>query len=132
VTDRSVSVVNTYRLTGDSAAFVAAARALALRVEREGHPGVRSYRFFCASGATEGQAAVTYDSAEAWVGHHDLIMGWPEMAALRAAADLVDIQLFGPVSPAMEDWIGRMGVAGMVRHRGEAVAGFRRTGDLPA
>jgi hypothetical protein len=119
-----VTVVNTYRLQ-DGEGFELAVAALVARVRDQGHPGVRSYRFFRPT-PEMGRAVVTYDGPEAWVGHHDIIMGWPEMAALRRAADLAEIQLFGPVSDAMQDWIVRMGLAEKVRHQGLAVAGFDR------
>ena len=60
------------------------------------------------------------------MGHHDQIMGWPEMTALRAAASLEEVLLFGPVSPAMQDWIDRMGLGPKLRRIGKPVAGFRR------
>lgn len=81
--------------------------------------------FICA-GPDEARAVVRYADPAAWVGHHDLIMGWPEMAAQRAAADLVEIELFGPMTAAMQDWIDRMGLGPKVRHRGEPFAGFQR------
>jgi hypothetical protein len=119
-----VVVVNTYRLR-DGAGYEAAVLALVARVRDDGHPGVRSYRFFHPTPET-GRAVVTYADPEAWVGHHDIIMGWPEMAALRRAADLAEIQLFGPITDAMQAWIDRMGLADRVRHQGLALAGFDR------
>lgn len=121
-----ITVVNRYRLVSGRQAFLTATTALARRVQRDGHRGVLDYRFFCTEGSAEGQAVVRYRDAEAWVGHHDLAMGWPEMAALRAAAELEEITLFGPISDAMRVWIDAMGLAGKVRHQGEAVAGFCR------
>ena len=85
-----VIVVNNYQLR-DGAGFEAAVAALVARVRDKGHPGVRSYRFFRPT-PDMGRAVVTYDGPEAWVGHHDIIMGWPEMAALRRAADLTEIE----------------------------------------
>lgn len=119
-----ITVVNTYSLR-DTAAFDLAVAALALRVRGEGHPGVRSYRFFRPA-PEEGRALVIYAGPDAWVGHHDRIMDWPEMAALRVSADLSEILIFGEITAPMRDWIGRMGVAAKVRHQGEPVAGFQR------
>jgi hypothetical protein len=119
-----VIAVNRYALR-DAAAFDAAVHALVARVRDEGHPGVTGYRFY-RPGPEEGRAVVTYADPEAWVGHHDRVMGWPEMAALRAAADLAEVLLFGPQSAAMQDWIGRMGLGGRVRAMGVPVAGFLR------
>ena len=119
-----VTVVNRYALR-DAGAFEASITALVARVRDEGNPGVLAYRFFRA-GPDQARAVVRYESPEAWVGHHDLIMGWPEMAAQRAAADLLEIELFGPMTAAMQDWIDRMGLGERLRHRGEAFAGFQR------
>ena len=119
-----VITVNRYALR-DAKAFAAAVQALVARVQDRGHKGVRSYRFFCPTPA-EGRAVVIYDDPEAWVGHHDLIMGWPELAALRAVADLEEVLLFGPVTPAMQAWIDRMRLGPRVRLMGEPVAGFLR------
>jgi hypothetical protein len=119
-----VIAVNRYALHS-AEAFAAAVQALVARVQDQGHKGVRSYRFFCPT-PSEGRAVVIYVDPEAWVGHHDLIMGWPELAALRATADLEEVLLFGPVTAAMQAWIDRMGLGPRVRLMGEPVAGFLR------
>jgi hypothetical protein len=119
-----IVVVNRYALR-DAAAFDHAVMALTKRVRDEGHPGVLSYRFYRAS-PDEGRAVVVYAGPEAWVGHHDLVMGWPEMAQLRAAAELAAVDLHGAVSVAMQDWIDRMGLTAKVRYMGHPVAAFDR------
>jgi hypothetical protein len=119
-----VVVINRYGIR-DAGAFKAAVVALVARVRTEGHPGVRSYHFFLTE-AAEGRAVVVYDGPGAWVAHHDIIMGWPEMAALRGAAELQEIDLHGPVSGEMQAWIDRMGLSAKVRCRGAAIAGFTR------
>jgi hypothetical protein len=119
-----VTVVNRYALR-DAGAFEAAITALVARVRDQGHPGVLAYRFYHA-GPDQARAVVRYADPEAWVAHHDLIMGWPEMAAQRAAADLVEIELFGPMTAAMQDWITRMGLGHRVKHCGAPFAGFQR------
>lgn len=124
--DGEITVVNHYRIQSGRPAFLAAVTALACRVEAEGHPGVPGYRFFCPDGTNDARAVVRYRDAEAWLGHHDLVMGWPEMTALRSVADLDEINLFGPITDPMREWFGRMGLAGKVRHHGETLAGFRR------
>ncbi|MBL9049849.1 MAG: hypothetical protein JNK19_07045 [Tabrizicola sp.] len=119
-----IVVVNFYALR-DAEAFDRAVRLLVARVRLTGHPGVKSYRFF-GSGPKERRAVVVYDGPQAWVGHHDLIMGWPEMVALRAAAQLARVDLYGPLTPPMQDWIETMGLGRKLKHQGEAIAGFRR------
>jgi hypothetical protein len=119
-----IVVVNFYALR-DAAGFDRALRALVPRVRLQGHEGLRSYRFF-GSGPKERRLVAIYEGPEAWVGHHDLIMGWQEMVALRAAARLARTDLYGPISPPMQAWIDQMGLGKKLRHQGEAIAGFRR------
>lgn len=119
-----IVVVNFYALR-DAEAFDRAVKLLVARVRLTGHPGVRSYRFF-GSGPKERRLVAIYEGPDAWVGHHDHVMAWPEMVALRAAARLARTDLYGPLSPPMRDWIDRMGLGRELRHQGEAIAGFRR------
>jgi hypothetical protein len=119
-----IVVVNFYTLR-DPEGFDRALRALVPRVRLQGHKGLRSYRFF-GSGPKERRLVAIYEGPEAWVGHHDLIMGWTEMVALRAAARLARTDLYGPISPPMQAWIDQMGLGKKLRHQGEAIAGFRR------
>ena len=116
-------IVNRYEPQDGMAAFVAAVTALARRVEAEGHRGVLSYRFFA---AVEARAVVTYASPEAWMGHHDIAFGWPEMAALHATARLVEVNIHGPFPEAMRAWLDRSGLLARIIHHGAAVAGFDR------
>lgn len=119
-----IVVVNFYALR-DPEGFDRALRVLVPRVRLQGHAGLRSYRFFGA-GPKERRLVAIYDGPSAWVGHHDMIMAWPEMAALRAAARLARTDLYGPITPPMQAWIDRMGLAGKLRHQGESIGGFRR------
>lgn len=119
-----IVVVNFYALR-DPDGFDRAVKALVPRVRLQGHPGLRSYRFF-GSGPKERRLVAIYEGPDAWVGHHDLIMGWTEMVALRAAARLARTDLYGPISPAMQVWIDEMGLGRKLRHQGEGIGGFRR------
>ena len=136
--DDRVTIINQYALR-DRGAFVAAVTALAARVRVEGHTGVLSYRFYAPEGTgmqlAEGRAVVIYANPAAlapqpgpaaWVGHHDTAMGWPEMANLRAAAELVEIAIHGPLSDAMANWLDRSGLAPRCVHHGLSVVGFER------
>jgi hypothetical protein len=119
-----IIVVNFYALR-DPDGFDRALKVLVPRVRLQGHEGLRSYRFFGA-GPKERRLVAIYEGPAAWVGHHDRIMGWQEMADLRAAARLARTDLYGPISPAMQAWIDQMGLGEKLRHQGEAIAGFRR------
>ena len=119
-----IVVVNRYTLR-NAQAFASAATALAARVRDQGDPGVLSYRFHC-SDQTTAWAVVRYADAAAWIGHHDLAMAWPEMAALRAAADLDEVLLAGEPTAEMQDWIDRLNLRPRLRSLGHPVAGFQR------
>lgn len=119
-----IVVVNFYALR-DPDGFDRALRVLVPRVRLQGHEGVRSYRFF-GSGPKERRLVAIYEGPSAWVGHHDLIMAWPEMVALRAAARLARTDLYGPITPPMQVWIEEMGLGKKLRHQGESIGGFRR------
>jgi hypothetical protein len=48
------------------------------------------------------------------------------MVALRAAARLARVDLYGPLTVPMQAWVDQMGLGKKLRHQGEAIAGFRR------
>jgi hypothetical protein len=120
----------TYRRTAPAAVFAEAAAALSARVEGQGHPGVLSYRFFVDDGSPEARAIVDYRDTDAWLGHHALIGPWPELAALRAAAELTEVRFLGEVSAAMLAWLSGSGLRATVHHGARPVAGFARSGPI--
>jgi Antibiotic biosynthesis monooxygenase len=124
--EAEIAVVNRYRLLSGREPFLAASLALAGRVEAEGHPGILSYRLYAPEGVEEARLVARYRDAEAWVGHHDLAMGWPEMAAFRTVAALERVELYGAVTDAMRDWIDRIGLAERIWFSGPQRAGFGR------
>lgn len=122
----ALTALLTYRLDGPAGTFAAAAGQLAGRVRREGHPGVLGYRFFVDAAAASARAVVDYGDPEAWLGHHEIVTGWPEMAALRRAATLTEVCFLGRVTPAMLEWMARSGLSAEVRHGFGVAAGFVR------
>ena len=121
-----LTILNTYRLKGTAADFTAAITALAARVQAEGHRGVMSYQFFVNVAAGQGRAVVDYEGPEAWIGHHDISMGWPEMKALHAVAELVHVIFLGPMTDEIRLWLVRSGLKAEVETGYVAAAGFRR------
>lgn len=119
-----IVVVSFYALR-DVEGFDRALRALVPRVRLQGLEGLRSYRFF-GQGTRERRSVAIYEGPEAWVGHHDRVMTWQEMVALRAAARLARVDIYGPLTPAMRDWVDQMGLGRKLRHQGEAIDGFSR------
>jgi hypothetical protein len=121
-----LTILNVYRLTGSADAFREAIGRLADRVEREGHPGVRGYRFFVNDDDGVARAVIDYDGPDAWLGHHDIAMGWPEMAALHGVATLSEITFLGPLTPEIEAWIASSTLTARISGGYRFASGFQR------
>lgn len=121
-----LTVVNRYALKGGAAPFVAAISDLVVRVEAEGERGILSYRFFVNPHGTEARAVIDYATAAAWIGHHEIAMGWPEMRALHSVAELVETTFLGAVTPEIAEWMKGSGLTARLEDGFSAVAGFRR------
>ncbi len=123
-----LTILNRYELTGTAEAFQGAVARLVARVETEGHPGVLSYRFFVNGAEANARAVIDYKDAEAWVGHHDIAMGWPEMTAMHAVARLSEVIFLGPLTPDIRAWIDKAGFKATIRHGNRLASGFQRPG----
>jgi hypothetical protein len=121
-----LTVLNLYRFEGGADAARAAFAALAARVEREGHPGIRSYRFFVHADQPIARAVIDYAGPSAWLGHHDISMAWPEMRALHGVARLAEVTFLGPFTPEMQAWLDRSGLTARIETGYSFVAGFQR------
>jgi hypothetical protein len=122
-----LTVLNLYRLKSSAEAFTAAITALAARVEREGERGVLSYRFWVNEAEGTARAVIDYATPQAWIGHHDISMGWPEMKALHAVAGLEDVTFLGPLTPEIRAWLSGSSLTAKVHDGFASAAGFRRT-----
>lgn len=115
-------VVVTFYSLRDPEGFDRAVRLLVPRVRLQGHEGLQSYRF-SGTGPKERRLVAIYDSVGAWLGHHNLILPWPEMVALRTAARLARTDLYGPIPPHALQEVARMGLGRVLRHDGVVISG---------
>lgn len=122
----ALTVLNLYTLTDTAEAFVSAITALAARVKAQGHPGILSYRFFVNPTTRTARAVIDYASADAWIGHHDISMGWPEMKALHAAAALSEATFLGEFTPEIAAWLAGSGLTARITTGNGFTAGFAR------
>jgi hypothetical protein len=125
--DAALTIPNTYLLRGTADEFAAAVNALSERVEAEGERGVLSYRFFVSAGAGMARAVIAYADGAAWIGHHEIVMSWPEMKALHQVAELSEVTFLGPVSEEIRLWLSRSGLRAKVEAGYVAAAGFHRS-----
>jgi hypothetical protein len=125
-------VVSSFYDLRDAEAFDRAARLLLARMRLTGMEGIRSYRFL-PSGPRGRRLVAVYEGPQAWVDLHDRITPWVESAALRAAARLARVDVYGPLSPSMRDWVEDLGLGRRLRLLGgRAVVPpdpIRRTGE---
>ena len=122
-----LTVLNLYRLKGSAEAFTFAITALANRVEREGERGLLSYRFWVNEADGTARAVIDYATPQAWIGHHEISMGWPEMKALHAVAALEDVTFLGPLTPEIRTWLAGSSLTAKAHDGFAPAAGFRRT-----
>lgn len=121
-----VVVVSFYSLR-DVEAFDRAVRALVSRMKLQDPAGLRGYRFF-GSGPRMRRLVAIYETPDAWVRHHNLIVGWPEMVSFRAAARMRRVRLYGLATPEMEHWVERMRQGRIIHQGGKTIPLFRRQG----
>lgn len=130
--DNRLIVINLYELSGSPEDFGQAIRALAARVEAEGDPGVLAYRFFANAEEGTARGVIEYQDPDAWIGHHEIAMGWPEMTALHSVARLSEVVFLGPLTPAIRAWIDGSVLTARIRSGNGFAGGFRRAGGRPA
>lgn len=123
-------VVSSFYDLRDAVAFDRAARSLVARLRLTGMEGVRSYRFL--GGVRDRRLVAIYEEPATWVQLQDRIASWAESAALRDAARLVRMDVYGTLSPPMRDWAEGLGLGRRLRLIGETspapAAPVRRTG----
>ena len=127
MTTPQLTVLNLYRLKASAEAFTDAITALAGRVQREGEQGLLSYRFWVNHADGTARAVIDYATPQAWIGHHDISMGWPEMKALHKVAVLEDVTFLGSLTPEIRAWLAGSGLTAKVHDGFAPAAGFRRT-----
>ncbi|WP_034883210.1 hypothetical protein M728_000143 [Ensifer sp. WSM1721] len=124
--DNRLTILNLYELKRMPKDFEVAVGALAKRVEAEGHPGVLSYRFFVNASDRTARGVIDYKNPDAWIGHHDIAMRWPEMSALHATATLAEVIFLGPLTSEIQAWIESSALTARVLSGNTFAGGFQR------
>jgi hypothetical protein len=121
-----LSVTTAYELNGSVAEFHTTITALVDRVRTEGHRGILSYRFFVDDQGRTAHGFIDYENCDAWIGHHDIAMSWPEMAAMHGVARLTKIEFFGPVDARILKWLDRSNLRATIVTGRAFCSGFER------
>lgn len=120
--DLGLASLNDHELHASEAAI----SALASRVCREGHLGVRSYGFFVNADVQNARAATEYANPDAWIGLHNISMSRPEMKALHAVAKLTEVTFPRDMKAETRNWIASSLLKAKVQQGNKYVAVFRR------
>ena len=123
-----LTILNLYELKASPDHFSRAIDALARRVEAEGDPGVLSYRFFVNASEWTARGVIDYSNPAAWIGHHDIAMGWPEMSALHDVAALPEVVFLGAMTSEIQDRIDKSSLSARIRCGYAFAGGFQRPG----
>jgi hypothetical protein len=62
---------------------------------------------------------------DAWIGHHDIAMNWPEMA-FHTAARLAEVIFLGPLTSEIQAWIESSALTARLRAGNFFAGGFQR------
>lgn len=121
-----LTCLNSYVVNATADAFTSAIKALSARVLAEGDPGVLGYRFHVNPTTATARAVVDYATPQAWIGHHDIAMGWPEMRNLHAVARLTEVTFLGPVPEEIHAYLEQSGLTARIHAGYTFAAGFQR------
>ncbi|MDB6180127.1 hypothetical protein [Paracoccus fistulariae] len=124
--ENRLTILNRYRLLDRPESFTTAIAALVARVRTDGTPGILSYRFFVNADDKEARGIIDYDTPRAWIAHHDLAMGWPEMKALHQVAALTEVTFLGPLTDEIRDWLAGSSLTARIESGNRFASGFQR------
>ncbi|MDK1494820.1 hypothetical protein QN219_33555, partial [Sinorhizobium sp. 7-81] len=72
------------------------------------------------------RGVIDYKDPDAWIGHHDIAMNWPEMTALHAAARLAEVIFLGLLTFEIQAWIDSSALTARVRAGNLFAGGFQK------
>ena len=120
-----MTLVEVLELTDSAEAYASAVGALVRRVEAEGPEGVVTYQFYTDPDSGEAGAIITFADPRAIGEHMARISDWPEFLRFARTAKLVDLRIYGVLSPEGEEWMARGSFRANKTFAGH-VAGFVR------
>ena len=116
--------VSDYQLTASAEEFLAAAEALATKVEDDGLVALLRYGFYADEASGTAAAVIVFRDATAWAEHHDMVAEWDEYDHFREVVTLTAIRFIGDLPEELAEGMGQAGID--YRHMGALQAGFVR------
>lgn len=123
-TSNHLTLVEVLEVIGPEAEFAQAVRAAVRRLEAEGVRELVNIHFYSNPGSSEVGAVIVFSDSSRVIDHMNMITGWEEFQTLAGLIRLVDMRVFGKLSPEAEAWIRNFGTPS--KRFEQALAGFVR------
>jgi hypothetical protein len=120
-----VTLVESFRLKGTFEEFEPLVTSLMQRLEREGVASLVSMQFYASDVPNEVGAVIRFSGPSQFTDHVTMISSWPEFARFAAMIELLEIRVFGELSPQVEAWMKQFG--GPIKKLDRFVGGFVRS-----
>src|SRR5262245_29761826 len=104
--------------------FATAVQAAVQRLEAEGIQELVSVQFYSRPGSTEVGAVITFSDRNRVIEHMNMITGWQEFHTFAQTIRLVDMRVYGMLSPEAKAWIQTFGTPS--KKFEQHIAGFVR------
>lgn len=123
--DDYLTLVESFDLLVPFDEFSAVVTAVMKRLEAEGVPSLASMQFYQGSEPGRIGAVIRFSNADHLDTHIAMISGWDEFERFSKMIKVVDIRIFGKVTPAAEAFVRSFD--GHLEKAGPFVAGFVRS-----
>ena len=92
-------------LTNGKNSFAPFVANLAAKMKADGHEGLIAYNVFFDDNDDAAIFVITYENAEAFMAHHDIIAKWEEIPQGMKISQVTGMSFLGPRSAALDNWI---------------------------
>jgi hypothetical protein len=102
-----LSLVEVFEMVAPPEEYRPAVSALTQRVEKEGPAGLVTYQLYADTASGEGGALITFADPDDITRHMHLISQWEEFRRFVRTIKLVDMRIYGVLSPDAEAWLAQ-------------------------
>ena len=92
-------------LTKGKGAFEPFIKGLAKKMEIDGHGGLIGYNVYFDEADDAAVFVITYENADAFLAHHDIISDWEEIPHGMSRSQGTGMACLGPRTPSLNEWI---------------------------
>jgi len=92
-------------LTNGKNAFAPFVASLAAKMKTDGHEGLIAYNVYFDDEDEAAVFVITYENADAFMEHHDIIGAWEEIPQGMKISQVTGMSFLGPRTAALDNWI---------------------------